>query len=136
MPPTKPKPETDLTPNRMLVAVITLACFGIAAAMWYGGYSKEQQLSFSGLIRVGIFMGAFWLALPSKSRFAAWKGLSPWVVVCIAVGIFFLPRLKYSIPLFLGMLVLLVFIKPRKKKHQPAKQTIEVKATQPPRKDN
>lgn len=123
------KPETDLTPNRLLVGVITLACFGGAAVVWAAGYSTEQRLAFSGLIRVGIFMAAFWLALPSKSRFAAWKGLSPWVIVCIAIAVFAIPRLKFSIPIVIGMLVLGAFIKPKKKPAKAKKTTIETTTT-------
>lgn len=91
--------------------------------MWWLGYAKDQRLAFSGFIRVGVFMAAFWFALPSRSRFAAWKGLSPWVIVMVALGIFFLPRLKFSIPIFIALFVLCMFIKPRKKKKR--KTTIE-----------
>jgi glucan phosphoethanolaminetransferase (alkaline phosphatase superfamily) len=123
MPAAATKPETDLTPNRLLVGVITLICFAAAAGMWSLGYSKQQTLAFAGFIRVGIFMAAFWFALPSKSRFAAWKGLSPWVIVCIAVAVFAIPRLKFSIPIVIGMLVLGAFIKPKKKREKKTIQT-------------
>lgn len=121
--------ETDLTPNRLLVGIITLVCFAGAAVMWGLGYREGQELAFAGLIRVGVFMAAFWLALPSKSRFAAWKGLSPWVIVCIAVAVFAIPRLKFSIPIIIGMLVAGAFIKPKPKRNKPQKKTIEVQAT-------
>ncbi len=112
-----------------MVGLITITCFGAAAGMWALGYAKEQQLAFAGFIRVGIFMAAFWLALPSKSRFAAWKGLSPWVIVCIAIAVFAIPRLKFSIPIVIGMLVLGAFIKPKKKPAKKVKQTLETTAT-------
>ena len=124
-----PKPETDLTPNRLLAGAITLACFAGAIAMRWFGYSENQELAYAGLIRVGVFMAAFWFALPSKSRFAAWKGLSPWVVVMLALGIFFLPRLKFSIPIFIGLFFLCMLIKPKKRPAKTRKTTIETTTT-------
>ncbi len=117
-PGTQSKPNN--TPNRGAVGSIVLACLGGAGAMWASGYAAERQLAFSGLIRVGIFMSAVWLALPGGGRLAAWAGMSPWVMVGLAVGVFLTPRLKYSIPLVIGMLVLGAFIRPRGKKSKKA----------------
>ncbi len=106
---------TDLTPNRRMVAIITLACFAAAGSMWWFGYSAQNALLFAGLIRVGIFMSAVWLALPARGRLAAWRGLSPWMLATLAIVVFLIPRLKYSIPLVVGMLLLGTFIRPKKR---------------------
>lgn len=117
------------TPNRALVGFITLLCFGVAIGMWSGGYTKDYWLMFSGFIRVGTFMAAVWYALPTSKRAAAWVGMSPWVVAGIAVGIFLLPRLRFSIPILIGMLVFGMFIRPRKKSGARTRNTIQTTAT-------
>jgi len=118
----------DLTPNRWAVALITLGCFAAAAAMWTAGYTENNrnQLAFAGLIRVGIFMAAVWWALPGGGKLAAWAGMSPWTMVFVAVGVFLTPRLKYSGPIVIAMLVLGAFIKPKKKSRK--KKTVPATA--------
>lgn len=118
---------SDRSPNRLLVLVITLTCFAAAGVLWAMGAAAEQQLAFSGLIRVGVCMGALWLALPSSRRSAAWRGLSPWVIVAIAVAVFLIPRLRFSIPIVIGMLLLGMFVKPKRKPGR--KTTIPVESS-------
>ena len=121
----------DLTPNRWAVALITLGCFATAVAMWAAGYTEDNrnQLAFAGLIRVGIFMAAVWWALPGGGKLAAWAGMSPWTMVFVAVGVFLTPRLKYSGPIVIAMLVLGAFIKPKKKPHK--KKTVAATSQAP-----
>lgn len=109
-------PKQDYTPNRLLVAVITIACFGGAFLLrQLELVDRNNTLLIAGLVRVGICMGALWFALPSRKRPAAWAKLSPWVIVGLAVAAFLLPRLRYSIPLLVGMLLVGTFIRPRQK---------------------
>lgn len=130
-PTNKPTDEkSELTPDRWAVALITVGCFAAAAAMWAGGYTQDNknQLAFSGLIRVGIFMSTVWWALPGGGKLAAWAGMSPWTMVFIAVGVFLTPRLKYSGPIVIAMLVLGAFIRPKSKKKPKGKKTVPASA--------
>ena len=126
----KKNAKNDLTPNRWAVGLITIGCFTAATVMWLGGHTTDNrnQLAFAGLIRVGIFMATVWWALPGGGRLAAWAGMSPWTMVFIAVGVFLTPRLKYSGPIVIAMLVLGAFIKPKSKKKPATKKTVPTTA--------
>jgi len=60
----------------------------------------------SALVRVGLLLGAFWLALPTKGRPAAWARVSTWTVGATAVAIMVVARFKVALPLLaIGVLI-------------------------------
>lgn len=105
--------DQDLVRKRTPVAVITVACFvGYAVLLFW----PEQEGTRAAFLRVGLLMAAFWLAMPSKSRPAAWKPLqSPWTLPGIVIFAVFLPRLKVMLPVLAFFAVIAWFARPRKK---------------------
>lgn len=73
-PPSEPQ---KIPVNRTLVGVIAIACLCTGAGLWITYPSDESwRLWIGGFNRAGLFMSAIWLALPSKSRDAAWANIS------------------------------------------------------------
>lgn len=106
---------TRVPVNRTLVGVLALACLGSAAVIamvdtWENGAS-------AACLRVGLVLGAFWLALPTKSREAAWANLSPWTLVgCVGLAL-----ILYRWPLvFMGLIAMIVsasvLMKPKRRR--------------------
>jgi len=91
--------------NRTLVGLVTIACFVAAAAIWVFDLEQEH-LWLSGFIRVGLLMGALWLALPSGRRPAAWAHVSPATIPLLLVAIVILIRVPFRI----AVLVLVVLV--------------------------
>ena len=104
--------------NRTLVGFLGLTCLVAAGVIWL--VSPSEQLWMAGCIRVGLVVCAFWLALPTRHRDAAWANVSIPTVVGIVVGLLVLARLKIPmkvvIPVFILVAILTVFIRPRSKR--------------------
>jgi hypothetical protein len=109
--------------NRTLVGIIALACLGIYAYLyWFAPQDlfAQQDIITAAFMRVGLLMTAFWLALPSKHREAAWANLPPWVFVAVALTIvLFATRPRIAIPLVLFFGVVGFVLRPRNKKRRP-----------------
>ena len=73
----------------------------------------------AALLRTGVLLGALWLALPTRTREAAWANVSPvaFVAILIAgVAIVARPRvLLFVVPIGIALGVLSVFLRPRPK---------------------
>lgn len=98
--------KTQIQINRPLVGIIALVCLATGGGMWlrYGG-REDLQMWIGGFNRAGFLMTAFWIALPSKGRDAAWANVSPWTFAGILLGI--LVAVRYPRTVFLPMLGLL-----------------------------
>lgn len=107
--------QEQITISRPLVGVLTLVCFAAALVIWLTNPAEEMWLA--GFVRVGLVMGALWLALPSRTRPAAWANVSPGMFVLIIVGVLLLPRYpRLLIPLFIVLLVVGFVLRPRRKR--------------------
>ena len=94
--------RTTVPVNRTLVGLISLVCLLSSAGLFlvYGG-DEAWEMWYAGFLRVGLLMGAFWQALPTKSRDAAWAEVSPMALVGGLVLLFVaVRRPKVFIPLF------------------------------------
>lgn len=111
--------------NRTAVGVIALGCLLLAALLFAVTYSTPDQggLVFlqGGLARVGILMGAIWLALPSRGQDAAWANLSPRMLVGILLAALLTARVRLQvlIPAALAVGALVLVLRPRPK-HRPS----------------
>ena len=104
-----------ITINRTLVGIIALLCLGSSIALLIT--QPEEELWSGGFMRVGLLMGAFWLALPTGSRAAAWEGVSPATLVGGLLALFAIVRFpKAMIPLLIMVAVMGFFLRPRGKK--------------------
>lgn len=95
--------------NRTLVAVIALVC--LAAGAYISLNYPEESFWGGSFVRVGLLMGAFWYAAPTKGRAAAWANISPWWIVGVAALLLFIVRRpRILIPFGIAIVVLGVFV--------------------------
>lgn len=104
--------ENELRQKRGIVGLLAIAGVVSAGVLLVTGTSDFVA---SGLLRVGLLLGAFWLVLPTKDRPAAWARVSPWSVAVIAAVGFLLPRFKYFLPVLIAGVVIGWWARPRRK---------------------
>ena len=109
--------------NRTLVGLVTLLCLGAWLAIWWFAPQDNNQddtqwlLLRAAFVRVGCVMAAFWLALPTRSRKAAWANVSPMTFAGILLALFaaaYRPRIV--IPILIVLAIVGFFLRPREKK--------------------
>jgi uncharacterized protein (DUF983 family) len=70
-------------------------------------------------LRVGLILGAFWLALPTRTREAAWARISLWHLIGVLVALLVVVRIKAPLRVLLpGVLALaaaIYVLRPRPK---------------------
>lgn len=96
--------DEHLIRKRQQVGIIAGGCLVVAGfATVFGSGNTAWSAS---CFRIGVVLGALWLALPTKTRPAAWANMSRWTIVGIMVFAAFLPRLKWFLPiLILGIAI-------------------------------
>jgi hypothetical protein len=106
--------EDDLRRRRIYVGLLAIvALIGYVAVGFYPGNDGLR----GALLRVGLVMGAFWLALPTKTRPSAWKGMmSGWTAPGLIITALVMPRLKFMFPVVAIIFLLAYFARPRKRK--------------------
>ncbi len=110
----------DLTNNPLIekrrrVGMVAGVCLASAFIVFL--IQDLQNAWASALLRIGLVLGALWLALPTRTRPAAWARLSRWKLAGIVVFAVLLPRLKMILPILLiGMLIGWV-LRPRGRRH-------------------
>lgn len=114
--------------NRALVGILAIACCGIAGVMALGGVGGASALWQGAFFRVGVVLAAFWLALPSRAREAAWARVPIWQVLGVLLVIVVVARtrvpLKVLIPAVLLFGVALMLLRPRRKS-RPAQRLFD-----------
>ncbi len=107
-------PASQLIQKRFRVGLIALICLAVAIGAFVTGDLNSPWVS--ACLRVGLVMGALWLALPTKTRPAAWAHLSKWWLLGIAVGAVLLPRLRGIWPILLIGIIIGWLIRPRRRR--------------------
>ena len=112
-----------ITINRALVGVLALVCLGVALAIWIGVPDGLNTWMWVGAFtRVGVVMSAFWLALPSRHREAAWADVSPMTFAGILVALIAAAsRPRVVIPILAVVAVLWFVLRPRPKQRPSAR---------------
>ncbi len=111
--------------NRTMVGLIAFGCLGIAIGLGFTSNwlpdSNSTALLQGGLARVGLLMGAIWLALPGKNQAAAWANVSPWTLIGLLLAVILTTRiqLRVLIPAAVVMGVICLVLRPRPKKRPP-----------------
>jgi lipid-A-disaccharide synthase-like uncharacterized protein len=107
-------PQSKVPVNRWLVGVLAVTC--LTTAVVIGALHSWEGAACAAFLRVGVLLAAFWMALPSRHREAAWANISPWTLVgCVALALVFVrwPPLFFS---FVAMIVIAsIFMKPRRR---------------------
>ena len=105
--------DSDMQFKRAIVGLLSLAS-GTAAVglLFVPGYDALQ----GSLVRVGLVLGALWLALPTDQRPAAWAYISPWSVAIIIAAAVLVRQLKIFFPILIAGIAIGWFVRPRNKK--------------------
>lgn len=114
--------KNKITLNRPLVGIIALVCLCAFVGLWFAGdeTSENPKLWAAAFGRVGLLMGALWLALPTRDRPAAWAEVSSNTflgLVLAVIGIAWRPKVAIPVVVVLGILALV--LKPRDKYRPP-----------------
>ncbi len=107
--------ENELQRKRAVVGLLSVGFTIAASVLLFIGSSEGFA---SALLRVGLLLGAFWLALPTKDRPAAWARVSPWSLGLIIVVALLLPRLKFFFPVLAVGVLIGWFVRPRRGKRK------------------
>ena len=77
-------------------------------------YPEHEGLQ-GALLRVDILLFAFWLAMPTSDRPAAWKAISSnWVLVGGVIVAAAIPRLRAMFPVLAAFAAIAWFARPRR----------------------
>jgi uncharacterized membrane protein YfcA len=104
--------------NRTMVGLISLVCLSSWLFLYFRNSNAEGDLLLwqGGLMRAGLLMGAFWIALPTKNRDAAWANVSPWTLAGMIGGVIGIAaRPRVFVPLLAILAVVSFFLRPRGK---------------------
>ncbi len=95
--------------NRVLVGFLAVAC--VLAGLAIGLLHSWADLWCGSFIRAGVLLGAFFVAMPTQGRAAAWAKVSPTLILGVAAGLVLLGRViqrpQVIIPLFSVLFVLM-----------------------------
>ena len=107
-------PSTELIEKRVLVGILSIICLVIGVVLYF--YPGNEGLQ-GAVLRVGMLLAAFWLAMPTKTRPAAWRILSSnWALVGAVISAILMPRVKGMFPVFAVLVAVAYFARPRHKK--------------------
>lgn len=105
---------TRVPVNRTLVGVLALGC--VAAGVAVGAFDSLENVWCASFIRTGVLLGAFWLALPSRGREAAWANVSPWsLAIALGLALMFVRRPKIFFVIVGVVILAAVVIKPKRR---------------------
>ncbi len=96
------------------MGIIALLCFATSAGAAFMG--ELQTAWASAMLRISLVLGALWLALPTRSRPAAWAGFSVWWLAGLIVFAVLLPRIKYILPILLVGVFIGWLLRPRRRR--------------------
>lgn len=100
--------------NRALVGLLGIACVVIGVVI--GWTDSWQNVWCGSFVRTGVLLGAFWVALPSGNREAAWANVSPWtLVLSLLAALFFVRRPRVFFVIIALVIVAAVVIRPKRR---------------------
>lgn len=104
--------EDALRHKRIYVGILSIVCVVASVVLIF--YPNNEGLQ-GALLRVGMLLGAFWLAMPTKTRPAAWKSFSSnWTLVGLIITAIIIPRAKVMFPVVAVFAAIAYFARPRK----------------------
>jgi hypothetical protein len=114
--------------NRPLVGILALVCCGVAGLLMWADPDGSSELWQGAFSRVGVVLAAFWLALPSRTREAAWARVPIWQVAGVMLAIVVVARTRVPLKALLPGLALfglaLMMLRPRRKS-RPAQRLFD-----------
>lgn len=104
--------------RRILIGVVALVCFGAAVGIWLFTTNPEQNALLAAVTRVGIVMGALWLALPKDGANVAWGKTATLLIPALVLVALNGRRLLYLLPVAIVVALALAFLRPRAKRRK------------------
>ena len=114
--------DSPMAVRKLLVGIIALVCLATAAGLWIFTDDAVKNPVTSVTMRLGIMLGALWLALPRQGQHLAWEKGLPIVVAVIVVLAFVRGSwrvLIYAIPAAIVVGIAAAFLRPRSKRRPP-----------------
>ena len=108
--------------NRTLVGMIALVCLLAAIVLLIMSQSVDTRARLWGaaFLRVGLLMGAFWIAMPSEHREAAYADISWRTLLGLLLAVFAVARYPRTVLPLLVIVALIGFVlRPRGAKRGP-----------------
>jgi hypothetical protein len=100
--------DEKITINRTMVGLLALVCLGASLTIWLMG--PTEQFWRAAFMRVGLLMLAFWLALPTRSRDAAWANVSPKILIGMALAIVVVAIRPNAVKVAVPILIVLAIV--------------------------
>lgn len=110
-----------LAEKRKLVGVMALICLASAVCLWLFTGNPEHNPLLSAFTRVGIVLGALWLALPTSGTSWAWQKAGPVLIIAVALTAVAGRSLRYALPIAIAVAIALVILRPRPKRDSGAR---------------
>lgn len=114
---------SPLAVRKLIVGILAIICLTTAAGMWIFAGDPWTNPITSVAMRMGMMLGALWLALPARGENIAWeKGLP--IVIAVVVVLAFAKNAKvllYAVPAAIVLGILAVFLRPRSKRRPPGR---------------
>lgn len=109
----------SVTINRTLVGVLAIVCLIGACAAFL--YEEDDVNMWRGIFtRVGLVLGALWMALPKDGTLGKWANVSLTTLVGVMLAIFMVARNpRQYVPLVLAVAAIGRFLRPREKARPP-----------------
>lgn len=111
--------STEIPINRTLVGCLAVGCLASGGLLVLFVPNDASQMWSGAFIRVGVVLAALWIALPTRTREAAWARVPLWKVASIGVGLLLIVRsripLQLLIPAGIIIGVLWILLRPRTK---------------------
>ncbi len=121
--------NSDAGIRRLLVGLLALALLTAAALLWiFQGASTNQATTLwrAGCGRMGVVVAALWLAMPTRSRPAAWANLDPRSVAALGLaGLAMKIPPKYLLLLGVILVVAGFVLRPRRRVRPPRDNAVE-----------
>ncbi|HET6324857.1 MAG TPA: hypothetical protein VFG04_09165 [Planctomycetaceae bacterium] len=121
--------NSDAAIRRLLVGVLALALLTAAVLLWIfqsNSTSQATTLWRAGCGRMGVVVAALWLAMPTRSRPAAWANLNPRSVAALGLaGLAMKFPPKYLLLLGVILVVAGLVLRPRRRMRPPRSSEIE-----------
>jgi hypothetical protein len=116
--------DPNAAARRILVGIIAVALLSAAALLEIlpgPSTSQQTQLWRAACGRIGLVMVALWLAMPSRTRPAAWANLNPRSVAAVAIVALAIrfPQLRVLLPAVAVLFILGVFLRPKERVRPP-----------------
>jgi hypothetical protein len=109
-----PSPSRGSSTNRPLIGVAALGCLLAAGGVWL--LAPDHDAALAAFLRVGLVMGALWLALPSTGESVAWAKIAPILAGSVVLIVISRKAFLFLLPavLFLAVVFAIVLPKPKR----------------------